>query len=283
MNKYSVIIPSYNRKLFLGKAVETVLSQSYAEFEIIIIDDGSTDGTKELLEKYEDERIRYIYQDNRGVSSARNRGLKEAQGEYIAFLDSDDWWHRDKLTETDLAVEDNPEYLIFHTQEKWYRNGKVLNQKKIHEKPSGYIFENCLKLCSVSISTAAVKREIFEDIGSFAEDLPVCEDYDLWIRISAKYPVYLIDKVLTLKEGGHKDQLSRKYPGMDKFRIKAICRLMDSGTLDKEQYKIAFEELSRKCKIYSEGCIKRGKQTEGSRYAGIIEKYKKTGVTVNEK
>jgi glycosyltransferase involved in cell wall biosynthesis len=271
--QFSVIIPAYNRKDFLKSAVDSVLKQSYGDFELIIVDDGSDDGTDQLICGYEDLRINYVFQKHSGVSKARNRGLSEAQGNYIAFLDSDDRWLSKKLEVIANAIAENPEYYIYHTQEKWYRNGRHLNHMKKHSKKSGHIFDSCLKMCSISISTAVVKREIFDEIGVFDENLTVCEDYDFWIRASWQYPVLLIDRVLTLKEGGHEDQLSSMYWGMDRFRIKSICKLLDNENLSKEHYNTAYKELRNKCGIYANGCFKRGKENEGNRYLEIISEY----------
>ncbi|MFW6134644.1 MAG: glycosyltransferase family 2 protein [Elusimicrobiota bacterium] len=272
MCRYSVIIPTYNRKSFLKKAVSSVLDQSLTDFELIIVDDGSTDGTKDFISTYNDSRIRYFYQQNKGVSSARNKGIIQSRGDYIAFLDSDDWWVKNKLMEVDKAINKNPEYKIFHTREKWYRNGEVLNQKKKHRKPGGNIFKRCLKLCCVSISTAVVKKDIFKTIGMFDENLPACEDYDFWLRASLGYPVYLIKKVLTEKEGGHKGQQSKKYWGMDRFRIMALEKLLNEH-LDKNTYNLVYKEFKRKCNIYANGCFKRGKQGEGNKYIELISNY----------
>ncbi|MGM0440987.1 MAG: glycosyltransferase family 2 protein [Elusimicrobiota bacterium] len=273
MPYFSVVIPTYNRREFLSKAVESVLEQTFKDFELIVVDDGSTDGTERLIKKYPDKRITYLYQENRGVSRARNRGIKEAAGKYIAFLDSDDWWLEEKLEITRKAIEDNPDYGVFHTQEKWYRNGQLLNQKKRHRKPTGYVFKRCLKLCCISISTAVVERDLFDKIGMFDENLPACEDYDFWLRVAAGHPVYLIDRVLTEKEGGHAGQQSQKYMGMDRFRVRAITKIMDSGNLSQKQYKNAFTELKRKCNIYANGCFKRDKKKEGQKYIEIIKDY----------
>jgi len=271
---FSVIIPAYNRADFLKKAADSVLSQTFNDFELIIVDDGSEDGTKKLVNSLPDQRIKYIYQDNSGVSAARNRGIKEAEGEFIAFLDSDDWWLPGKLEETEKHIKNNPDYRIFHTQEKWFRGGAVLNQKKVHRKPHGDIFARCLKLCCVSISTAVIHKSVFEKVGLFNKSFPACEDYDFWLRVSAEYTVYLMDKVLTEKEGGHPDQQSKRFAGMDRFRIRAICDILDSGKLDSKRYKTALKELKRKCRIYANGCFKRGKFDEGKKYMDIIEKYR---------
>ncbi len=270
--QYSVIIPVYNRQKLIGKSLNSVLVQSLYDFELIVVDDGSTDGTGNTVKNFTDSRIRYIRQPNAGPAAARNRGVRESRGKYIAFLDSDDWWLKNKLEDTSTAVNENPGYLIFHTQEKWYRDGKVLNQKKKHAKPSGYVFKRCLELCCISISTAVVRRDLFEKTGFFDEKLPACEDYDFWLRASVFYPVFLIDKVLTEKEGAHEGRLSQN-PGLDRYRIHSVKNLIDSGVLDEKKKNLALEHLRIKCKIYSGGCFKRGKHKEGNRYAEIAGGY----------
>ncbi|MBN2406266.1 MAG: glycosyltransferase [Elusimicrobia bacterium] len=273
MPKYSVIIPTYNRIGYLKKSVDSVLGQTYDDLELIVVDDGSSDGTERLIRGYEDVRLKYIYQENRGVSSARNRGLDESCGGYIAFLDSDDWWHRDKLMETEKAIARDPGFMVYHTKERWYMNGRHLNHKKKHEKKDGYIFPDCLRICSVSMSTAVMKDELFEEVGRFDEGLEVCEDYEFWLRVTAKHPVRLIDRELTLKNGGHEDQLSRRYWGMDRFRIRAICSLLDSGKLDGESYSLAASQLEEKCRIYAHGCLRRNRADEAGVYLSIMKKY----------
>ncbi len=271
---FSVIIPTYNRRSFLPIAVNSVLEQAFSDFELIVVDDGSTDNTAELFKPALNKQkyAKYIYQKHRGVSSARNKGIKEARGEYIAFLDSDDRFCRDKLEVAYAYIQNNPDYKIFHTDEVWYRSGSLLPQKNYHQKPSGFIFEQALKLCCVSPSTAVIKKEIFDDIGLFDEEFLACEDYDFWLRVTAKYPVYLIPKILTIKEGGRADQQSKKYPAMDRFRINAIYKLLSSNTLNKEQYALAYEEFKNKYSIYIQGAKKRGKTKHVKHYQDLISK-----------
>lgn len=269
--KFSVIIPTYNRECFIENCVESVLDQSFNNFEVIVINDGSTDRTEKLLRPYNDE-IEYIYQENKGVSTARNRGLQEARGKYIAFLDSDDKWTSEKLEVVDENIKQNPEFKIFHTQERWYKDGKIHNPKDKHRKPHGKVFFKCLRLCAVSISTAVVKREVFHKIGEFDESLPVCEDYDFWIRASLNFPIYLVDEVLTVKDGGRGDQLSMIYWGKDKFRAGSIAKLMRNNKLSGKEYQMALKELRKKCRIYGKGCVKRGRKDEGEYYLNLPER-----------
>ena len=266
-NDISVIIPTFNRANFLKKAIESVLSQTYQGFELIVVDDGSTDNTYEIVSEFKNNIV-YIKQKNIGAASARNTGIKRAKNKFLAFLDSDDCWDKEKLAIQIDEMQKNPSYLVSHTQETWYRNGVLLNQKKKHKKYHGYIFDKCLPLCAVGMSTVMIKRELFERVGKFDENFPCCEDYDFWLRVSVRHPFFLVDKPLTLKDGGRPDQLSFIYrTGMDKFRIQAIVKILGADNiLSDEQRRLATEELKGKCRIYSNGCIKHGKEKEGEYY-----------------
>jgi glycosyltransferase involved in cell wall biosynthesis len=279
---FSVIIPTYNRAQFLKIAINSVLCQTSEDYELIIIDDGSTDDTVNVMKEYAEYRpqakdykskIKYVHQFHQGVSKARNTGIKEAKGEFICFLDSDDRFRQEKLEVTKKYIDEYFEYKIFHTNEIWYRSGEFLPQKEFHQKPMGFVFKNAVKLCSISISTVAIKRNLFDEIGLFDEKLPACEDYDFWLRVTAKFPVFLIPEYLTIKEGGHPDQQSKKYPAMDKCRIYALEKILKNGHLDKENYKIALEELRNKCSIYINGALKRGKSTEVEHYEELIKHF----------
>jgi glycosyltransferase involved in cell wall biosynthesis len=265
----SVIIPTFNRSQKLLRAVESVISQHYKGLEILVIDDASTDTTYKDLLKF-GKSITYIrLNKNTGVSGARNTGIHNATAPWIAFLDSDDCWLKDKLRIQMLFIKDNPETIACQTDEIWIRNGRRVNPKIKHKKPSGNIFNQSLKLCLVSPSSVIIKSSVFNEIGIFDESLPAAEDYDLWLRISCRYPIYLIDKKLIVKEGGHHDQLSKKFHAMDRFRIASITKLIQSGVLSLEQKTAALKELKRKCSIYAHGCLKRGKTQEAAFYLAL--------------
>ena len=256
--KISVIIPTYNRKKTLARAIQSVMNQSLSPFEILIIDDGSNDGTEEWV-KENFQNIKYIYQNNRGVSSARNIGIENANGDWVAFLDSDDEWLSNKLHEQVIAIESNPKIKFFHTNEIWIRNGVRVNQMKKHKKYGGYIFEKCLDICRVSPSSVLIQKEVFDNIGVFDESLRVCEDYDLWLRITSKYPVEFLDVPLIYKYGGHADQLSKVNDGIESYRIQSLEKIINSGFLSDEQKVMAVNALVNKMKIYSKGLKKRKK------------------------
>ncbi|MDA8402847.1 MAG: glycosyltransferase [Desulfobacteraceae bacterium] len=265
----SVIIPSFNRAWCLKKTVDSVLAQDYPNFEIIAVDDGSTDGTDDLLKAY-GSAVTVIHQENRGVSAARNRGVAAASGALIAFLDSDDYWYPQKLSAQVNFFLANPEALICQTEEIWIRDGKRANPKEKHRKRSGMIFEPSLALCLISPSAVMMRKSFFMKMNGFDESLPACEDYDLWLRVTCRYPVHLIPAPLIVKTGGHDDQLSSA-TGLDKFRIHALQKILGSGLLTKTQYQAAQDMLKTKCRIYADGCMKHGHRTVAAYYHRLAE------------
>jgi len=267
----SVVIPTYNRCWILKEALDSVLSQNYTDFEIIVVDDGSSDATVALLSSYGNQIIT-ICQKNRGVSAARNAGILMAKGKYIAFLDSDDMWLSEKLSCQVDFFKSHPEAVICQTDEIWIRNGVRVNPKIHHKKPSGMIFEPSLKLCLVSPSAVMIKKSLFDEIGLFNEAFPACEDYDLWLRIGLFYPIYLIEHQMVVKRGGHDDQLSR-ISGLDRYRIQSIVSILESQQLTLKCYQAAVNVLKEKCRIYADGCIKRGRAVEAGVYRKIIGAY----------
>jgi len=264
----SVIIPTYNRAWALGEALDSVLAQTYPAVELIVVDDGSTDETPDLLARYGDA-LRVLTLENGGVSRARNHGISASTGEFIAFLDSDDRWLPDKLAEQAAFFKATPEALICQTEEIWIRNGKRVNPCKHHKKPSGDIFEASLHLCLVSPSAVMMRRSLLEDVGLFDESLPACEDYDLWLRIACRYPVYTTPSPLVVKHGGHDDQLS-KTPLLDRFRIQSLVRLLESGSLSAAQADAARAVLEKKGRIYAGGCRKHDRHEEADAITQLV-------------
>ena len=269
----SVIIPTYNRGWAIAEAIDSVLEQDFSDYELIVVDDGSTDNTSDILQSY-GNTITVIYQSNEGVSAARNSGIGASAGELIAFLDSDDLWLPRKLSRQVAFFKAHPDAMINQTEEQWIRNGVRVNPKNRHHKFSGMIFERSLELCLVSPSAVMVRRHLFESVGLFDVYLPACEDYDLWLRVSCRYPVYLIDVPLIIKRGGHDDQLSRA-PGLDKFRICALQKIIESNLLSVSQRNAAISMLHEKCAIYANGCRKRGRETEAQYYDDLANKYER--------
>jgi len=267
----SVIIPTYNRGWIVHEAIDSVLAQVFNDFELIVVDDGSTDNTQEIIHSYEHDII-MIAQNCKGVSAARNRGIAAASGRFVAFLDSDDLWLPKKLSAQIKFFEKKSNALICQTEEIWIRNGRRINPKKRHKKPSGMIFEPSLSLCLVSPSAVMIRKSLFDMVGKFDESLPACEDYDLWLRVSCRYPVFLIDTPFVIKRGGHADQLSAA-PGLDKFRIHALTKILESGMLTEAQYRAAAAVLHEKCVIYCLGCRKRDRLEEARHFSRLAKKY----------
>ena len=265
----SVIIPTYNRAQMLRQAVDSALEQDYPRTEILVIDDGSADETPIMLADYED-RIRFFRQENTGVSAARNLGIRASRGELIAFLDSDDYWLPGKLAiQADWFLR-HPGALICQTEEIWIRNGRRVNPRLKHRKREGDIFIESLSLCLVSPSAVMLRRSLLDETGLFDPELPACEDYDLWLRISSRYRVGLIEKPLLVRRGGHPGQLSAA-PGLDRYRIHAIRKILATGNLNPAQREAAISTLKDKCAIYAVGCEKRGKYEEAARYRRIAD------------
>ncbi len=267
----SVIIPTFNRWPLVGAAVESVLAQSYAELEVLVVDDGSTDGTTQQLGQFA-SRTRILTQPHGGVSAARNLAVRHARGRYLAFLDSDDLWLPEKLAVQTAFMEQNPAVQICQTEEIWIRNGVRVNPKAKHRKQSGDIFIPSLELCLVSPSAVMLTRELFERVGGFDENLPVCEDYDLWLRIAVDHAVPLIEEALVIKRGGHADQLSRSIWGMDRYRVLALQKLLRSG-LAGTWRDAAIDVLRRKVEVLAAGARKRAKQGDAVVYEDILVEF----------
>jgi glycosyltransferase involved in cell wall biosynthesis len=271
MAAVSVIIPTLNRAQKTKRAVASVLYQTFSDYEILVVDDGSEDSTSEALSPFSPYIKCITHSKNLGVSAARNTGIRASHSPLVAFLDSDDYWLPDKLASQVSFFAKHPEAVACQTEELWIRRGVRVNPMKKHFKPSGDIFEPCLKLCVVSPSAVIVRRSLLDEVGLFDEELPACEDYALWLRISCKYPIWLIPVPLVVKEGGAPDQLSRTVEGLDQYRIKAIAKLIKSGFLSEEQTDAAMKELRFKCRVYGNGCLKRGKKKEGLFYLNLPE------------
>ena len=272
--KISVVIPTYNRIALVERAIDSVLRQSIKPFDIIVVDDGSDDGTSEMIQK-KYRSINLVQQQNSGVSAARNNGIKHAKGDWISLLDSDDEWTEKKLENQVNRLIKNPDYHFCHTNEIWIRNGVRVNQKKRHQKYGGYIFDKCLDICRISPSSTLFKKNILEHVGWFDTQLPVCEDYDLWLRITADYKILFVDEPLIIKYGGHTDQLSQSVEGIELFRIKSLENLLANTELSPQKRNLAITMIIKKLNIYLNGLVKRKKQTETEQVEEKIKFWKK--------
>lgn len=242
----SIIIPTHNRLGKVCRALDSVLNQSYKNFEVIIVDDGSIDGTRDNMQRYNDSRLKYFWIENGGVARARNFGVKQAQADWICFLDSDDVWRKHKLSEQLRYHARHPDCLISQTGDMWIRNSVRVNKRKINEARAGNIFAESLQLCLISCSSVMMSKKLFYDCGTFDETLPACEDYDLWLRITARNEIGFVPKDLVTRFGGHSDQLSKTILHLDRYRVVALQKLLEQNDLNEMQRQLVKEELKRK-------------------------------------
>ena len=273
MPRVTIIIPSWNRASWLPCAIDSVLNQTYPDYELVVVDDGSTDETPSLLDLYSKKLTVRTLPKNRGVSAARNEGIRTTDSEWVAFLDSDDRWVPRKLEKQMLKVQEQPDLHVHFTDEIWIRKGKRVNPMQKHQKKEGWIFKPSLSLCLMAPSSILIRRNVFEVCGLFDETLPVCEDYDLWLKITARYPVSLLNEKLMLRYGGHMDQLSQRDWGNDRYRIQSLQNVLCTVPLSDEDRQAAIKKLEEKCAILTQGCLKRGKTEEAKYYASIQANY----------
>ena len=273
MPHVSVILPSWNRADWLKKSIDSVLEQTFRDFELIVVDDASTDSTQEILTIYSGKFRSITFAKNLGVSAARNAAVKNCDSEWIAFLDSDDFWHPHKLQKQIAQTVIRAECPIHFTDEIWIRNGVRVNPKKKHQKLEGWIFKPSLELCLMSPSTVLLRRELFDVHGLFDETLPICEDYDLWLRLTAQHQVALLNEKLMTRHGGHADQLSRSDWGIDRYRVQSIIKILKTEKLRPEDRSAAIVVLRKKCEIIINGFRKRGKLQEIERYEKIANQH----------
>lgn len=256
----SAVIPTYNRPEASIRALKSILAQTQPCDEIIVVDDASTDNTLNILNGFKKEnsleQMKVVtLPKNLGVSGARNEGVRLASNPWLAFLDSDDEWTPTKLEKqiNNLKVS---QCLISHTHETWIRNGQPVNQKTKHKKYGGFVYEKCIDMCFIGPSTSIIHKSIFENVGLFDEDFVVCEDYDLWLRISSKYKVDYVDEALLVKHGGHEDQLSMAFKGMDYWRVLALKKQLHNKNLNDELKTLTKKKIGEKIEILIKGCEK---------------------------
>lgn len=264
----SVVIPTYNRAALAVEAVASVLAQTHGDLECLVVDDGSTDHTAQVLGGLDDPRLRILRTPNRGVSAARNLGLFLARGEWLALLDSDDLWKPGKLARQ-LAYVSAHGYEVCQTREIWMRGGRRVNPPRRHDKPEGFIFERCLDLCVISPSCVLFSRRVFQECGPFDEDMPACEDYDLWLRVSLGHRVGLVPEDLVVRRGGRADQLSLSEPRQDLYRVQALLKLLKNAPLTDTHRRSVVQALARRAGVYAAGCRKRGRMQEAEEVAAL--------------
>ncbi len=211
----SVIIPTYNRGYLIERAIESVQNQTYKEIEIIVVDDGSTDNTEEIVSKISDSRIRYLKNPtNRGVSHTRNIGIAAARGTYLAFQDSDDIWKPEKLHKQMECMKQGNYGMVYCAFEREFPDGAVVyyppKEMPMQEK-QGEIVTSLLRQNLISTQTMLIKKEVISQVGLFHEGMSNLEDYELALRIAKKYPIGMVDEALvylhTLSDGINQNHL----------------------------------------------------------------------------
>lgn len=244
MPKVSAVITSLNgaSRGYLGHAIESVLNQTFKDFELLIIDDGSTDDTKEFCKKYlDDSKVQYIYQENRGLAGARNTGIEKSQGNYVCFLDDDDVWKENKLQKQIDFFEKNLDVgMIFTNLELIDENGNIVGYQKHSANGDIYkelFFENIVDAPSSSM----IKKQVFEKVGNFKEWMKSAEDYELWVRIAKEYKIYSINEPL-VQYRVHQNKMSTNYSKMEFYGIATLYYALEN---DKN-----FDEILAYYKLY---------------------------------
>ncbi len=250
MKTVSVIIPVYNRTFSIRDALESVFIQSIKPSEIIVIDDGSSFDMALYLKNYMQHIHLIKLNENKGVSFARNTGIKAASGDYIAFLDSDDLFLPKKLEYQINYMVENGLY-ISHTDEFWYRKDRWVNQGKNNNRYGGYIFDKIIDKCRISPSSLIVHKSVFDEAGYFDEDLRVCEDYEIALRFALKYKIGYLEKKLIIKRAVEENSLSANIEHIEYIRYKILEKMYrnNANLLDINTNLILIKELERKKNI----------------------------------
>lgn len=271
MPTVGVVVPVRDRAGMVVEAVGSVLAQTSRDFALVVVDDGSTDGSGDAARDAMSAApagSRVIRQDARGVAAARNAGAAAVDSAWLAFLDSDDLWRPEKLAAQMAWLAARPSYRIGQTGERWLDEGRHRNPRAWHRKEE-WLFPRCLERCLVSPSAVMVRRDLWDALGGFDTSYPVCEDYELWLRVALREPVGLVDDALVVKRGGHADQLSRSTWGLDRWRVAALVKLLASGALSADEHPAVVAVLRAKCAVLAQGAARRGRVDEAERYASI--------------
>jgi glycosyltransferase involved in cell wall biosynthesis len=236
------------------------MAQSYRDFEVVVIDDGSTDNTRTMVVGYGD-RVRYFYQANKGIPGARNAGVKNAQGDYVAFLDSDDYWMPEKLQRQMVLFQEHPEYgLVASCCATVQEDGSF--REKNRSGKSGWVLQDLFQANFIRTSSAVIKKECFQMVGLFDEELQECEEYDLWMRIAAHYPIGFINESLAVyvdnPEGVSTDSLSGRI-----YRLKVLEKNYLKKRIPEKRYK---KRIANTCHYIGRHYVKRGHKQEGDAY-----------------
>ncbi|NQY74863.1 MAG: glycosyltransferase [Candidatus Margulisbacteria bacterium] len=261
----SVVIPTYNRSQTILKCVESVFNQTLKPKEIIVVDDASTDDTVSVLTPHNSKLNVMVLSQNIGVSGARNIGINAAKGRWVALLDSDDTWAPEKLASQWTYLTQYPFYQWVQSKEKWIRNDEVITPKVYHAQPEGWCYEKSIARCLISPSSVMIKKDLLGMFGLFDEELPACEDYDLWLRVTRHLPIGLDPTTSVTKYGGHSDQLSQRFQIMDSFRVNSLLKALTQEP-NLQFRALIIKNLKERLRILSDGCEKRHKWEQAKSY-----------------
>jgi len=268
-----VVVPVRDRAGMVVEAIASVLAQTSRDFALVVVDDGSIDGSADAARDAmtaAPQGSRVVRQEARGVAAARNAGAAAVDSAWLAFLDSDDLWLPDKLATQMAWLAARPSYRIGQTGERWLDDGRHRNPRVWHRKEE-WIFPRCLERCLVSPSAVVIRRDLWDALGGFDPSYPVCEDYELWLRVALREPVGLVEEPLVVKRGGHGDQLSRSTWGLDRWRVAALVKLLASGVLGGDERAAVLTVLRAKCAVLAKGAARRGRADEAERYRSIAD------------
>jgi len=273
--RVTVVVPVRDRVEMLRRAVESVLEQTYQDFDLVVVDDASKQDLSSVKDVVEGMGHQWLKRErNEGVAAARNIGTEMVDGEWVAFLDSDDVWAAEKLERQMAWHVEHPEIKISQCEEEWKRNGLPLRKKNSQQQPDGWIFEKCVEVCCISPSCVMMSRRLWQELGGFDTRYRVCEDYELWLRIALRNSVGLVRSEfgpLVTRHGGHDDQLSFAVEAMDRFRVLALLELLNREDLLEEQRQLVEQGISKKSELLENGAKKRGKETDAKVYARAKE------------
>ncbi len=251
MPEVSVIVPTYNYAHFIEDCLKSIFAQTYNDFEVIVVDDGSTDHTSKVLAAYRKD-IHYIYQENKGLPAARNTGIKASKGKYLAFLDSDDLWLPEKLAEQVRIIREDSDMGIIFSDANAFQEGTILRESILKEEKicTGFCFQRLFMGNYLIMPTVLIRKSCLTKSGLFDETLTAVEDYDLWLRIAAFFKIGFVDKILAMYRV-HPSNMSKDF-----------CRLLDNE----------IRVIQKIIKMYPEKMIELGKKV-GIRLCSLFNQY----------
>lgn len=227
--KVSVIIPAYNAMAYLPETLESVLNQTFRDFEVLIINDGSTDSITSWASGIEDSRVRLISQENTGLSGARNKGIAESRGEYVALIDSDDLWQSTKLERQVQYLDNHSDIGLVYTWTMLIDSVGKSTGRVLGSELGGNVLDDLLKRNIIDgVSSVVLRRQCFDKVGMFDITLPSMEDWDMWVRIAGFYEFALIPLPLTLYRQ-HQSNMSKNWKVMEKAFHQVITKSYDAA------------------------------------------------------